>query len=222
MGFYERICGEELPKIRVHTIMALLGEWERGKLTLENVSDALGLSAGEETEASTLLAKIVPPREAITFGSVPAGHTLTNVGTTYDAISGSQNMGFAHVQAAGITQIIFGVRVNKVGSGTQSWQLWNDTDGNEVAVIDDAGSTGIKYLSTTKDFGSPLAAGMKIVRIRAKSTTGADDPIYFGATASIRRVAVLTTLELHEILLLADRPTLPYGTSSALKTRLGV
>lgn len=222
MGFYERITREESPKIPVHAVMAFLGEWERGKLTLSDIATYFNLSAGEQTEAQTLLAKIVPPREAITFGAIPAGHTLTNVGTTYDAITGSQNMGFAHVQTAGITQVIFGVRVNKVGGGTQSWQLWNDTDGNEVAVIDDAGATGIKYLSVTKDFGSPLGAGMKIVRIRAKSTTGSDDPVYFGATASIRRVAMLTAVELHEILLLADINGGPYSTATALKARLGV
>jgi hypothetical protein len=222
MGLWERVTREQEPRISVHALMAALAELERGKLTTQQVIDLFALSAGEQTELATILAKVVYPREAITFGAVPTGLTLTNVGASFDAIVNSQNMGFAHVQTAGITQVIFCVRVNKIGSGTQSWQLWNETDGNEVAVIDDAGATGLKYLSVTKDFSSPLGAGMKVVRVRVKSTTAADDPIYFGATASVRRVAALTGIELHEVLLLADMSSGPYSTAAALKTRLGV
>jgi hypothetical protein len=220
MGLYERLTREATPYIAKHAISAVIGEWERGKITAQQAYDAVGgLDAGEQAEAATLLAKIVPPREAITFGCVPTGLTLTNVGNAYDAIVNSQNMGFAHVQTAGITQVIFSVRVNKVGGGTQSWQLWNETDGQEAAVIADAGGTGLKYLSVTQDFGAPLGAGMKILRVRAKSTTAADDPVYYGATASIRRLSILTALELHEILLYAEAVGL---SAAALKTRLGV
>jgi hypothetical protein len=151
----------------------------------------------------------------------PAGTALTNVGAAYDTDVAAQNLGFAHVEASGVTQIIFAVRVNKVGVGTQSWQLWNETDALEAAVIDDAGATGLKYLSVTKNFVTPLDAGMKILRIRAKSTTANDDPVYYGATLSIRRVANLTPVELHEVLLLAEHDG-PYLTVAALKARLGV
>jgi hypothetical protein len=147
---------------------------------------------------------------------------LTNVGTTFDAIPGSQNLGFAAVQSAGITQVTFGVRVNKVGAGTQFWQLWNDTDGVEVAVISDAGATGIKYLQTTQTFPSPLGPGIKIARVRARSTTAADDPVFFSAFMSIQRASNLTTLELHEVLLLGEYRGSPYTTEAALKARLGV
>lgn len=216
MGLYERLTGEQSPRIPVHVMQALLGEMERGKLTAGQAATTLGLSPAEETEAATLLAKVVYPRECVTFGGA---QTLTNVGTAYDNV---QVGGAALVQTVGVTQAIFGVRVNKVGSGTQSWQLWNDTDGTEVAVIDDAGATGIKNLSTTVNFGSPLAAGMKVLRVRAKSTTTADDPQFLGAAVSIRRVELLTPLELHEVLLIADWRGSPYATATALKARLGI
>ena len=219
MGLWERVTREQEPKIPVHTLMAALAELERGEITTQQVIDLFSLSAGEQTELATILAKVVPPRECISLGGF---NTLTNVGVAYDTIAAAQGLGVALVQTAGITRIIFGVKVNKIGTGTQSWQLFNETDGTEVAVIDDAGAAGVKNLSTTKDFGTPLAAGFKTIRVRAKSTTAADDPVYFGATVSIQRVAVLTGIELHEVLLLADINGGPYATASALKTRLGV
>ena len=219
MGFYERITREQEPKLAAHSIMALLGEVERGQLTLGQAATALGLSVDEQAEALTLLGRLVPPREAISLGSFV---TLTNIGTAYDGTDAGRGLGVALIQTAGITQVIFGVRVNKVGTGTQSWQLFNDTDGTEVAVIDDAGVAGVKTLSTTVNFSAPLAAGIKTIRVRAKSTTAADDPIFLGAALSIRRASVLTSIELHEVLLCADFAGAPYTSSVALKTRLGV
>lgn len=222
MSLYTRLLGDETPRIPVHQFMAAIGELERGRVTEQQVVDYFGLSAGETTEAGTLLGKIVYPREAIAMGGSPAGHIVTNVGTTYDAVAVSQNLAFTYVQTAGITQVIFGVRVNKVGSGTQSWQLWNDTDGSQVAVIDDAGATGIKWLTTTVNFAPALGAGEKIIRVRAKSTTAGDDPVFFSALLSIRRASSLTPLELHEVLLLAEPVNSPYHSEAALKARFGV
>lgn len=213
MGFYERITREQEPKIAVHTIQALLGEVERGKITLAAAASILGLDAAEQAEAQTLLNKIVPPRECVSIGG---RITLTNIGTTY------QNLGVALVQTAGITQVIFGVVVNKVGTGTQSWRLFNDTDGLEVALIDDAGAAGQKTLSTTVNFSPALGAGMKTILLQGKSTVGADDPVFQGGTFSIRRVDMLTPVELHEVLLLADFLGGPYALATNLKTRLGV
>ncbi|HME96769.1 MAG TPA: hypothetical protein VKN16_21415 [Methylomirabilota bacterium] len=218
MGLYERFTGEESPRIRGHALAAILGEVERGFLTLSQASQALGLSAGEQTEALALLNRLVAPRDGISLGGFV---TLTNIGTDYDTIAAAQGLGLVLLQTAGLTQVIFGVRVNKIGSGTQSWQLFNDTDSQQVAVIDDAGAAGIKTLSTTVDFDPPLGAGMKTIRVRAKSTVAQDDPVYFGATLSLRRASNLTSLELHEVTLLTD-PTEPYFPATALKARLGV
>lgn len=109
--------------------------------------------------------------------------TLTNVGTTYDAISASQGLGLLRVDFTGVTQVKLDVRVNKVGTGTQSWQLWNETDSTAVGVIDDAGAGGVKTLSAAFAVG---LSGEKLLRIRAKSTNGADDPIFLGASVMVR------------------------------------
>lgn len=219
MSLYTRLIGgNNIVKIPAHQFMALFGEVERGKITNAEAATILNLDAGEQAEALDLIAKVVLPRECITFGGQV---TLTNIGTTYDGIALSQGLGSAIVQTAGITSIIFGVRVNKVGAGTQSWQLWDDTDSIEVGVIDDAGATGVKNLNTTINFGSPLGASIKVMRIRAKSTTANDDPVYMGASASIRRVERLTPEDLHEVLLLAEAG-FAYNTEATLKARLGV
>lgn len=105
--------------------------------------------------------------------------TLTNVGATYDAIAASKGLGLARVDFTNVASVEFGVWVSKVGTGTQSWQLWNVTDSAEIAVIDDAGVAGDKLLTVTKTTGLPT--GLKTVRVRAKSTTAADDPIFYGA-----------------------------------------
>ena len=104
--------------------------------------------------------------------------TLTNVGTSYDAIAASKGLGIGLIDFTGATSLQFVVKVNKVGNGTQSWQLWNDTDGIEIAVMTDTGSTGDKVLDQT--FAVNLT-GVKMVRVRAKSTTNADDPVFYGA-----------------------------------------
>src|SRR5262245_39914532 len=202
--------------------MAAIGEWQRGFLTKADVVALFNLSASEQAEADTLLARIVDPRESITLASVPAGHTLTNVGSTYDAIAASQNLAFGVIQSAGITSVLLGLRVNKVGTGTQSWQLWNDTDGGEVAVINAAGAVGLKYLQATNVFPTPLGPGLKIARIRCKSTVAADDPIFYSAFISIARSSNLTSVELHEVLLLGEAGEPNYNTEAALKARLGV
>lgn len=110
--------------------------------------------------------------------------TLTNVGSTYDAITASQGLGVGVIDFTGVTEIRLVVRVNKIGTGTQSWQIWatnlDGSNGIEVGVINDAGATGIKTLTQT--FTPPELSGEKIVRIRCKSTVAADDPIYLGGS----------------------------------------
>jgi hypothetical protein len=68
----------------------------------------------------------------------------------------------------------------KVGTGTISYQLWNETDGVEVCVLNDAAAAGVRYLTGV----FPVAInGIKLCRIRAKSTIAGDDPIFLGASA---------------------------------------
>lgn len=220
MALYARLIGTESPRINGHAFMGAMAEWERGNLTGAQIATMFELSAGEQTEAQTLFNQIIYPRDGFSIGSGPI--TLTNVGTTYDGTATALGLGSVLVQTAGITHLDLMVRVNKVGSGTQSWQLWNDSDGAEIMVIDDAGAAGVKNLQGSRDFPTPLPVGLKLGRIRAKSTVGADDPIYLGAALSVRRAKLLTGLELHELLLLAQHDSSPYHDEAALKTRLGV
>ena len=108
---------------------------------------------------------------------------LTNVGNAFDAIAPSKGLGIASIDFTGCTRIDLTVNVNKIGSGTQSWQLWNVTDGAELLVINDSGATGDKLL--TGALTSNLPTGVKTIRIRVKSTTAADDPVYYGAALRV-------------------------------------
>lgn len=111
--------------------------------------------------------------------------TLTNVGSAYDSIAASKGLGMQRVDFTGATQVIFDVLVNKVGTGTQSWQLWNSTDATQIGVIDDAAAAADnRFLTAT--FNVNLS-GAKIVRVRAKSTVAADDPVFYGASVLVIR-----------------------------------
>lgn len=104
--------------------------------------------------------------------------TLTNVGVNYDSIDASFGLGLGYFDCTGKTQVLFLVKVKKIGTGTQSWQLWNETDGTEIGVIADSAAAGVaKNLSAT--FAINLT-GLKLLRVRPKSTVAGDDPIYFG------------------------------------------
>lgn len=221
MSLYTRLIGSSGAKLPVHQFMAALGEYERGKLTAPQVYAAFNLDAGEQAEINTLVSKIVTPLESISMG----GYVLmTNVGATYDGTSVSAGGGFAPVELAGITQYEFRVGMNRNASvGTVSFQLWNDTDAAEVAVLNDTTGAGNKFLVTLSAlFSPPLNPGVKVLRVRTKSTTATDDPIYLGASLLIRRVGKMTAEVLHELLLLAEIGLPPVENEANLKTRLGV
>ena len=57
------------------------------------------------------------------------------------------------------------------------------TDGVELMVINDNGASGDKLLSASKT--TDLPTGVKTVRVRVKSTTAADDPVYYGASVRV-------------------------------------
>ena len=111
--------------------------------------------------------------------------TLTNVGTTYDAIGASKGLGMGLFDFTGATQVIFWVKYNKVAAGasTLSWQLWNETDGTEIGVITDATAAGDNK-DQQATFNVALS-GVKKVRVRAKSTVAADDPVFYGAALQL-------------------------------------
>lgn len=112
--------------------------------------------------------------------------TLTNIGTAYDGIAASKGLGLLDIDFTGVVSLTFRVRWNKIGSGTISWQLWNETNSTELARIDDAAAAGDnKSQSVTVPISG--LSGLKTLRVRAKSTTGTDDPIYYGGSVSVSR-----------------------------------
>ena len=106
--------------------------------------------------------------------------TLTNIGTSYDAILASRGLGLLDVDFTGVTSVIFRVRVNKIWTGTQSWQLWNETDSADIGVINDSGAAGDNK-NLTATFAVAMG-GIKTLRVRAKSTVAGDDPVFYGAS----------------------------------------
>jgi hypothetical protein len=217
MGLYERLLGIET-KIPIHAFMAAMGEVVRGQKTGAQAFTEFGLDAGAQTEATTLRNQLLERTECISLG----GYTLlTNVGANYDTTGPAFGLGFCQIQCAGITGVELQVGVNKIGSGTQSWQLFDDTNAQEIIRVDDAGATGRKYLTATPLTFAPLGAQVRRLRMRAKSTTAADDPEYYGAALTIHRVGALTQNELHEVLCLAENGNW-YADVASLKTRLGV
>jgi len=109
---------------------------------------------------------------------------MTDIGTVYDSpvLSPKLGLGRAEVDFTDVTRLKFTVYVNKSGTGTQSWQLWDETNGVEILVIDDAGAVGIRVLSTETTDPFVIPTGLVTVRVRIKSTVSTDDPTYFGAS----------------------------------------
>jgi hypothetical protein len=131
---------------------------------------------------STRPAWLNPPYEG-TAVSLGGFVTLTNVGAAYDSTNAAKGLGLALIDFTNVGRIDWGVFVNKVGTGTQDWQLWNVTDGAQLGVISDAGATGDKLLTGVITSGLPT--GLKTVRVRVKSSVGADDPLYFGSYLTV-------------------------------------
>jgi len=120
---------------------------------------------------------LTPPYEppSVSLGGLA---TLTNVGASYDAVNVSRGLGIVEIDFTNVSRIDWGVFVNKVGTGTQDWQLWNLTDSAELGVLSDSGATGAKELTGAITSGIPT--GIKRVRIRARSSVATDDPVYYG------------------------------------------
>jgi hypothetical protein len=224
MGLYERLAGTEEPKISVHAFMSAMGEWERGKIGQPALVSAFGLSAGAETEAVALAAKMGTVHEP---HAMSGRVTLTNVGSAYDTNDDSKSLPFVYVQAAGVSRIDIELRVSKIGTGTQDWQLWDDTNGVEAlgpgsitsGSLSDAGAAAHKTLNASRVFGSPLAPGIRKLRLRSKSSVATDDPVFLNAAILLFRTDTISAAVLHEVLLLGEAGLY---TVAQVKSRLGI
>lgn len=231
MGLYERLTQIDLgpteTPIHVHQFMAALGEFERNKMSRAQIMTAFGLSVAEGVELDALTAKVRTPLESY---SLNGRVTLTNVGTAYDTTLDSQSLPFIWLQVAGITRVDMEVRHRKVGTGSQDYQLFNDTDAIEAigpstitsGSFTDTNGAGDRTLTGRRDFASPLAPGVKRLRLRARSSVPADDPIFLNAALLVFRVDTITADVLHHILLMGQDRIAPLDTIAAVRTRLGV
>jgi hypothetical protein len=118
------------------------------------------------------------PPYNVTSVSIGGHVVLTNIGTAYRVL------GIAVVDFTNVTAIDYLARWNKIGTGTQSWQLWNATDGVQLAVFDDAAAAGDNKTQATTV--AVALTGLKEILVRGKSTTAADDPIFYGASVVLR------------------------------------
>lgn len=64
MPLYERIAGLEKPKISPHTFMSVLQEFSLGNMSAAQATTALGLDAGEQTQAVALRDRILAEVDA--------------------------------------------------------------------------------------------------------------------------------------------------------------
>lgn len=219
MNLIARLIGTEDPKLAVHQFTAALGEWERGKMTRAQVIANFGIDVTEEADLDALKAKIVPVPDQISIGSFV---TLTAVGAAFDTTLASRGLGMAYIQTAGISRIEIAIQVTKAGTGTQSWQLWNETDASEIIIANDAGAAGDRQFTGSKDFLPPLTAAMKVIRVRAKSTVAGDGPTFRGCGITIYRVNLMWSKILEEVLALGEARLAPLTDEAAVRPRIGI
>lgn len=170
-ALFDAIEGGVHPGLAEHLLLGLLGGVHDHDGTYSSDTHTHDYSPSTHTHAGGGFAPL-----SVSMGGYLV---LTNVTTSYDGTAQSKGLGNALVDFTGASQAQFRVSVNKVGTGTQSWQLWNATDSAQIAVIDDAGLVGDKTLTATT---TVVPSGTKLVRVRAKSSIAADDPVYYGGT----------------------------------------
>lgn len=58
MGLYERLAGQELPKLPIHAFVGAAAEVARGNLTATVAANFFNLSTAERIEAQTLINRV--------------------------------------------------------------------------------------------------------------------------------------------------------------------
>lgn len=111
---------------------------------------------------------------------------LTNVGSVYDFIPASRALGIGRRDFRGYDRLTLDVYHQKVGTGTISYQLWNETAGAPLldaggaeVVVSDAQAAAARFLTATFTVNR---ADVILLRLRSKSTVAGDDPVFLGAS----------------------------------------
>lgn len=112
--------------------------------------------------------------------------TKTNIGTAYVNISPRLNGERTLIDFTGCTQYRLIARANLVGLGQFGLRVIRDSDSAVLHENANLGAAGERELDTDWQTLPAQAAGLIFVRVQAKSTTTADDPVFGGITLAVR------------------------------------
>jgi len=112
--------------------------------------------------------------------------TKTNIGTSYINISPRLNGERSLVDFTGCTQYRLIARANLIGTGQWGMRVVRDSDNAVLHENANLGAAGERELDTDWQTLPAAATGLMFVRVQAKSTTAADDPVFGGITLAVR------------------------------------
>ncbi len=228
MGLIARLIGTEEPRISVHSFKSGLQELALEKWTRAQFDSAFSIQAGAETtKMDAIIAQHVPSAEHYFFSGNPEAITLP---TTADANSAVKALGFLRMECAGISKIEWLVRYNKLGTGTLTAEMRNETDsttpdsftdtGGAADNRENGGAAGTAARIITP--GSPMAKGTKIFRLRIFNSTASQTLILYGWSVRLFRFSILLSETMHEVLMAAQTGSGPNVTEAQVEARLGI
>lgn len=107
-----------------------------------------------------------------------AAVTKTNIGTAYVDVLPGANGQRSLVDFTGCTQYRIVANVNIVGTGQFGMRVVRDSDSAVLHENANIGAAGERELDTDWQTLPAQASGLLLVRLQAKSTAAADDPIF--------------------------------------------
>lgn len=112
--------------------------------------------------------------------------TKTNIGTAYVNISPRTNGERLLVDFTGCTQYRLKACANFVGTGPFGLRVIRDSDSAVLHESATIALTGEREVDTDWQTLPAAASGLIYVRVQAKSTVGADDPVFGGIQLAVR------------------------------------
>jgi hypothetical protein len=155
----------------------LLARWWKGKGG--NLADFVNRVLIGEEGSNVKLYSFFGPGAAI---------TKTNIGTSYVNICSGLNGERQVIDFTGCTQFRLILHANLIGTGQWGARVVRDSDNTVLIDQPNLGAAGERELDS--DWQNLPAAflgqGMMFMRAQAKSTTGADDPVFRSLTLGVR------------------------------------
>ena len=132
---------------------------------------------------SQFIGRVVRGEEATNvkqYDVIAAGSaiTKTNIGTSYVDVLPGANGVRSLIDFTGCTQWRVILSANVVGTGQLGVRLLRDSDSAVMVENANIGAAGERELDTGWVNLPAEASGLMLVRLQAKSTVGADDPIF--------------------------------------------